>query len=310
MSDIVKKVSVAVITYNHENYIYSCLNSIATQCGNFEIEIVVGDDASVDNTREVIDGFDNSHKVNIKKIYHRINSGVVKNFCDVIDSCTGDYIAIIDGDDLMLPGKLAAQFELMEADLCCSLVHHNVNRINSIGNVIEESCFSRQDVVEGDLNSLFYNAQEGIQSCAVMIRSSQLDENWKSLFVDGSPIQDLPFIIYCARKGSVKYIDMVLSSYRIHSSSILNSYNMVSFEKYVLRHILLASLVLDVNAEAARYNVAIIKVRIAIFLIESGKLIEAFKFFFSALPMCVFMNKRGLRVYARFIKKALSKIIS
>ena len=51
------KVSVCVITFNHEKYIRQCLQSIVDQETNFDFEVIVGDDCSKDGTREVVQEF-------------------------------------------------------------------------------------------------------------------------------------------------------------------------------------------------------------------------------------------------------------
>ena len=48
-----KKISVAIVTYNHEKYIKQALDSILKQKGDFKLEIIVGDDCSKDKTREI-----------------------------------------------------------------------------------------------------------------------------------------------------------------------------------------------------------------------------------------------------------------
>ena len=53
-----KKVSVAMITYNHEKYIRNCLDGFVNQKTNFKYEILVHDDASTDNTVSIIQEYE------------------------------------------------------------------------------------------------------------------------------------------------------------------------------------------------------------------------------------------------------------
>ena len=63
------KVSVVVTTYNHENYIAQCLESILGQKGDFNLEIIVRDDHSSDNTSNIISAYRNEYPEIIKDIH-------------------------------------------------------------------------------------------------------------------------------------------------------------------------------------------------------------------------------------------------
>lgn len=108
------KVSVCVITYNHEKYIGQCLESILEQKTNFSFEIIVGDDYSTDSTRSIILDYASKNKESFVTILHNKNHGPTKNLLSAINLARGKYIAHCDGDDHWLPGKLQAQIEILE----------------------------------------------------------------------------------------------------------------------------------------------------------------------------------------------------
>jgi len=64
------KLSVLMITYNHENYISEAVNSTLAQKVNFKYEIVIGDDCSTDKTRDILIEYKNKHSEKIKLILH------------------------------------------------------------------------------------------------------------------------------------------------------------------------------------------------------------------------------------------------
>ena len=76
----IPKVSVCVVTYNQENLIERCLNSILSQEVNFSIEIIVGDDGSTDRTRTIINQFKNRYPKIVKPIFHEKNIGALRNY--------------------------------------------------------------------------------------------------------------------------------------------------------------------------------------------------------------------------------------
>ena len=68
-------VDVIITTYNHENYIKQCLESIVNQKTNFEFRIIVGDDFSTDNTVEKLKSFHKKYQKQILPIYNKKNKG-------------------------------------------------------------------------------------------------------------------------------------------------------------------------------------------------------------------------------------------
>ncbi len=56
------KISVIMLTYNHGKYIEKAVQSVCAQQGDFQLEIIIGDDCSTDNTAEVIDELAAKHK--------------------------------------------------------------------------------------------------------------------------------------------------------------------------------------------------------------------------------------------------------
>src|SRR3954463_15222753 len=93
------KVSVAMITYNHAAFIAQALDSVLAQHTDFDFEIVIGDDASSDGTRKIIEEYQARWPKIIKPVFHQPNVGMMKNFRQTLERCSGDYIAILEGDD-------------------------------------------------------------------------------------------------------------------------------------------------------------------------------------------------------------------
>jgi glycosyltransferase involved in cell wall biosynthesis len=120
----IPKVSVCVITYNQEKYIRQCLQSIMDQETDFNLEVIVGDDCSTDGTRTIVQEFAERYKGIVKTIFQEKNTGGTKNYLDVHGAARGEYIAHIDGDDFMLPGKLRMQAEELDKNPDCAICVH------------------------------------------------------------------------------------------------------------------------------------------------------------------------------------------
>lgn len=123
-----KKVSIFVVTYNQENYIRECLDSIVNQIVNFDYEIVVGEDCSTDNTLAVCKEYAEKYS-QIKLIYSDQNIGFIKNWERVLNACEGEYIAMCEGDDYWADiNKLQKQVDFLDKNqdysVCGGLINH------------------------------------------------------------------------------------------------------------------------------------------------------------------------------------------
>lgn len=91
-----KKISVIVAVYNTEKYVERCLNSLLNQTYQ-NLEIIVVEDDSTDNSKEVLKKY--SHDDKVKLIYNKKNSGLSYSRNVGLENATGSYIGYIDSDD-------------------------------------------------------------------------------------------------------------------------------------------------------------------------------------------------------------------
>ena len=104
------KVSVIIPTYNRENLIKRSINSLLSQT-NQDFEIIIADDASTDNTAEVIKSFQ-SDKIRYFRLEE--NSGQCVSRNRAIQMARGEYIGFLDSDDEWLPEKIEKQLSVFE----------------------------------------------------------------------------------------------------------------------------------------------------------------------------------------------------
>lgn len=109
-------VSVAVITYNMQHYLPQLLDSILMQRVNFRYEIVVDDDNSPDNSRQILLDYQRRFPDKFVLSLRDYNVKGSRNMYGVLRQCRGKYIAILEGDDWWeCEDKLQYQFDFMES---------------------------------------------------------------------------------------------------------------------------------------------------------------------------------------------------
>ena len=111
-------VSIITLAYNHESYIRECLDGILMQKTSFKFELLIHDDASTDNTANIIREYEIKHPNIIKPIYqieNQYSKGVPIGGTYLYPRAKGKYIALCEGDDYWTdPLKLQKQVDILE----------------------------------------------------------------------------------------------------------------------------------------------------------------------------------------------------
>ncbi|MDO4219071.1 MAG: glycosyltransferase [Synergistaceae bacterium] len=120
------KISLVMATYNGEKYIVEQLDSIKNQTRPAD-EILIADDCSTDSTVEIIEKYivENNLSSTWHLVVNPVNKGWQKNFIDLINMATGDFIFLSDQDDICLPNKFERMIDVISqtpgvALLACS----------------------------------------------------------------------------------------------------------------------------------------------------------------------------------------------
>lgn len=121
------KLSILLVTYNHEKYISKALNSLFEQKFDGPIEIVVADDASTDTTLALIKSYEGTDsRFHFKYLDYSSNLGITKNYQRGFAACSGEYIAVLEGDDYWIrTDKLKQQAEFLDKNWLSNLCSHN-----------------------------------------------------------------------------------------------------------------------------------------------------------------------------------------
>lgn len=209
--------SICVITYNHSKYISQAIDSFLMQKTDFDFEIIIADDASIDNNQEIIRAYQKKYPDKIKPILRSKNVGMNNNFVDALNHCTGKYIAICEGDDYWTdPLKLQKQVDFLEANPEYSLCFHNALVLwDDKSQPPKYFCAKNQkktSTIEDVIEKWF------IPSASMVFRKeyiSPLPEWFKDIY-NG----DWALHMLCADKGKIGYIDEVMGVYRKNDGSL------------------------------------------------------------------------------------------
>jgi len=208
-------VSVIVLVYNHERFISKCLTSIIDQTYK-NIEIIISDDRSIDNSLEIIRTFQ-GRESRIFVQQNEINLGPAGNFNTALKACKGEFIAICEGDDFWInPRKIEFQANLLIHNTRLGLIYANYAKVDDSGVIIKNQVLGEQPISFG-LESMLDN--HGPSTNSVMIRKEAFPKKFtKSFFNVLNP--DVFIIGYGLRFGPSSYINKVLSNYRVHGKGI------------------------------------------------------------------------------------------
>jgi glycosyltransferase involved in cell wall biosynthesis len=167
------RVSVCVVTYNHEKYIRQCLQSIVDQITDFEFEVIVGDDCSRDGTRSIVMEFADKYPGIVTPLFHEKNLGAAQNYITVHNRAMGEYIAHVDGDDYCLPGKLQVQADFLDHNPDCNIVWHRMNVLYENEMKTYEDNFTTIGMTRNkyDINDIICNITIGLHSSKMYRRS-------------------------------------------------------------------------------------------------------------------------------------------
>ena len=134
------KLSVILITYNHEKYIEKALDSVLSQVTDFPFEIVIGDDCSPDDTKNIIREYRDKYPDIIRIVHREKNTGrPTLNVYETAMKCRGDYLAYLEGDDYWTDSdKLQKQMDFLNEHPEYIACTHSHKMIDDNGNDITD----------------------------------------------------------------------------------------------------------------------------------------------------------------------------
>jgi len=211
------KVSVLMLTYNHEPFIAQAIESVLMQRTRFPYELVIGEDCSTDGTREIVRRYAEKHPDIIRPLFREQNLGGHRNFVDTLAHCRGEYVALLEGDDYWTdPYKLQKQVEFLDTHPGCALCFHKVLVVHddkSRAPYVFEPKYLKQTYTLKD-----YLGSDFLQTGSIMLRSSLIGDY--PIWYYQLPIGDWGLVTFLAEHGDLGYIDELMGVYRIHAGGV------------------------------------------------------------------------------------------
>lgn len=209
------KVSILVVTYNHEKFIREALDSIIMQEHDYSYEIVIADDSSTDGTLQIIEEYSDKY-TNFTIIPREENLGITQNYKRGFKACKGEYIAVLEGDDYWTsPYKISKMVEFLEENRGCALAF---NRF-----VVSDTSKRKFNIQPWPVHEKFQliTVSDLIQDNMIGNFSTCVYRNSIINNIDPSlyeiKVYDWMFNIVNAQFGLIGYIPEVMSVYRLHS---------------------------------------------------------------------------------------------
>jgi glycosyltransferase involved in cell wall biosynthesis len=217
MDDI--KVSVCMVTYNHERYIADAVESVLAQRRNFSLEVIIGEDCSTDRTRAIVTELAAKHPETIRLRLAEQNRGGKANFMDAFAACRGEYVHILEGDDYWIsPDKLQRQVDALDSHPEWAICFHPTKCVWEDGAQGQSIYPLDWDRAEATIEDLF--AANFIPTNAALFRNNLFGPlpSWFGELLLG----DWPLHILNAAHGKIGFLPAVMSAYRIHRGGIWN----------------------------------------------------------------------------------------
>lgn len=218
------KVSIVIPAYNHEKYVQDAIKSALDQT-YLNTEIIIIDDGSIDNTVELCK--------KLRKQYSKIrfweqkNQGAHATINRAIEKSNGDYITILNSDDLYMPDKIERCVNIIKRNSDIEIVYGDVEFIDGNGNLLKEG-------TSVDWQKRAYTFLKKSELMILSILNENFIATTSNLFfsrrlwerVNGfQPLRychDLDFLLSCI-KASNYYFDKeaVHIKYRVHQSNTI-----------------------------------------------------------------------------------------
>lgn len=217
-------VSVLMPAYNHGLYIADAIEGVLMQKTDFAIELLIGEDCSTDNTREIVFRYQREHPHLIRVITAENNVGAVRNAKRLIESSRAELVASCEGDDYWHhPDKLQVQVDFMRMNPQCGFVHTDYDY--RVGMRVGRRMMSRGDRLPPQ-GQAFEQLLQGnwIATATIIFRASVLRDFALSKYaIKRYAFGDYSSMLFAALHHEVGYLPVSTATYRYMPGSAMNS---------------------------------------------------------------------------------------
>lgn len=227
-------VSIKCLVYNHGPYLRQCLDGFVMQKTNFAFEAIVHDDASTDNSAEIIREYAEKYPDIIKPIYETENQyskrdGSLRKIMNAAIHPDAKYIAICEGDDYWIdPLKLQKQVDFLEDNCEFGMVFGKVRRFMQ-----QSGSFSKHLFGSTISSSLALFHTNTVPTPTVMFRKSLFNNYISEIDSTGWLLGDYPLWLYISIHAKTHFMNEVLAVYRILPESACHSCSVKKKENFI-----------------------------------------------------------------------------
>lgn len=208
------KLTVFMPVYNRENYLKDSISSVLNQ--DFEdFELLIIDDGSTDKSIEIIKSFKDNR---IRLLKNETNKGVVFTRNRGLEEARGEYILLLDSDDIALPGRLRKQVEFMDLKPDASIITSGCISVYSNGKQVVRNIIEDEELIEAMM--IFKNCV--VTTSSIINKSKTYDKGimYRDGFFYG---EDYAFAVDALKYGKIYGQNEKLALYKISSEGSITS---------------------------------------------------------------------------------------
>ena len=225
-------IGICIVTYNQENFISQCIESVLCQQTNYDFKIYIGEDCSTDKTTQICRTYFQNYPNRITLIQNSTNLGLVKNTINVLERIKEDghkYVAMLDGDDYWIDDtKLQKQCSFLEENNDYGLVYtHSACLLN------RKIYYKKNELLDGKI-AISKMKITPIPNNTVMFCTSLLNLIDLNQFIErGFMSCDYAMYVHFAHFVKIKGLDCFTAIVRRGHSSVSHSRDMNKRINYI-----------------------------------------------------------------------------
>jgi len=217
-------VTLAVTSYNHQEYVEQCLDSIFAQTRRPR-QVIVIDDSSRDDSADVIERWLAGHGEPYEFVRHESNRGICASLNEALQKAEGKYFCQISADDWEQPNRLERQVAAMEASTDDpALIVSDIREVDGGGGTLADHDFGKRigNVIGAAKQSALLGrllAENVIPAPGVLLRTDRIREIGG--YDENLAFEDYDMWLRLATRFPIAYEPGVVANYRVLASSML-----------------------------------------------------------------------------------------
>ncbi len=215
-------VSTLIPAYNHEQFIEEAVESAVAQRGNIRQEILVRDDGSKDRTREIVKRLAAKYPGIVRDISTADNRGISRTFQSAISNARGDFIAILEGDDVWTDAeKLQKQTQFLVDNPDCSMVFSKI-LVRTLPSKKDRFLDRHEELTKQKLDGSDFLAEPHmnlIANFSSCLFKAELLKRAPARLYEGR-FNEIALAFYFERHGKIGYLNEPMSIYHQHPAGV------------------------------------------------------------------------------------------